>query len=195
MTGDNDNVFARWSRRKQAVEAAERAPSVDPETGPEPETDVAPDEELPDPDTLEEGDDFSVFMKANVPDALRRRALRRLWRLNPAFANLDGLVDYGEDFTDAAMVPDVLATAYKVGRGLLQDPTDAEDVPAEQDAPAEDEEQIVAENAVADPPDSLTSAAPHVPAEVSETQGTQVDVELAEDSPVFRPKRMVFRTG
>lgn len=31
---------------------------------------------LPDPDTLVQGDDFSVFMAKAVPDRIRRRALR-----------------------------------------------------------------------------------------------------------------------
>lgn len=34
-------------------------------------------------------------------------------------ANVDGLVDYGEDFTDAAMVVENLQTAYQVGKGML----------------------------------------------------------------------------
>ena len=37
------------------------------------------------------GDDFSGFMARNVPDHLRRRALRKLWVSNPVLANLDGL--------------------------------------------------------------------------------------------------------
>jgi hypothetical protein len=39
--------------------------------------------------------------------------------LNPVLANVDGLVDYGQDFTDNAMVVEGLQTAYQVGKGML----------------------------------------------------------------------------
>jgi hypothetical protein len=66
------------------------------------------------------GDDFSAFMSKTVPDRLRRRALRRLWLANPALANLDGLLDYGEDFTDSATVIENMQTAYQVGKGMTE---------------------------------------------------------------------------
>ena len=55
-------------------------------------------------DELEYDSDFTVFMNDKVPEKLRRMALRKLWRSNPILANLDGLNDYDEDFTDAATV-------------------------------------------------------------------------------------------
>ena len=76
--------------------------------------------DLPDPDTMTQGDDFSVFMAKAVPDQIRRRALRTLWRSNPVLANVDMLVDYGEDFTDAAMAVENIQTAYQVGKGMLK---------------------------------------------------------------------------
>ncbi len=72
---------------------------------------------LPDPDTMKSGDNFSAFMNEAVPDRLRHRALRVLWGSNPVLANLDELVDYGEDFTDAATVIENMQTVYKVGKG------------------------------------------------------------------------------
>ncbi len=74
---------------------------------------------LKDPDEMQAGDDFAAFLKAAVPDRLRRRALRRLWLSNPVLANLDSLVDYGEDYTDAATVVENLQTAIQLGRGAL----------------------------------------------------------------------------
>jgi hypothetical protein len=59
-------------------------------------------------------------MSKAVPDRLRRRALRRLWLANPALANLDGLLDYGEDFTDSATVIENMQTAYQVGKGMTE---------------------------------------------------------------------------
>lgn len=75
---------------------------------------------LPDPESLTEGDDFSGFMAKAVPERLRRRALRQLWGSNPVLANVDGLVDYGEDFTDSAMVIEGMQSAYQVGKGMLK---------------------------------------------------------------------------
>lgn len=53
---------------------------------------------------LEYESDFTVFMQDKVPEAVRRMALRKLWRSNPILANIDGLNDYDEDFTDATAV-------------------------------------------------------------------------------------------
>ncbi|MEK9735226.1 MAG: DUF3306 domain-containing protein [Paracoccaceae bacterium] len=74
---------------------------------------------LPDPDTLTADDNVAGFMAKSVPERLRRRALRRFWRLNPILANVDGLVDYGENYTDAATVVENLKSTYQVGKGML----------------------------------------------------------------------------
>ena len=54
-------------------------------------------------ESLEPGYDFSRFIKDDVPDMLRRRGLRQLWRSNSVLANLDGMNEYDEDYTDAAV--------------------------------------------------------------------------------------------
>ncbi|KIC42457.1 hypothetical protein RA27_03570 [Ruegeria sp. ANG-R] len=118
-----------WSRRKAAVQAeaeAERATVEEKalaaqhaELDEKTDAELLAEFNLPDPDQLQEGDDISGFMAKAVPDRLRRRALRRLWRLNPVLANVDGLVDYGEDYTDAACVIENIQTAYQVGKGML----------------------------------------------------------------------------
>lgn len=120
----DDDFLSRWSRRKQE---AREAPEPEPESPPsEPETpDERTDEEiledlgLPDPDSLGPGSDFRAFMAAAVPDRIRRRALRKLWLSNPALANLDELVDYGQDFTDSATVVANIQSAYQAGRGYF----------------------------------------------------------------------------
>jgi hypothetical protein len=111
-----------WTRRKAQVaeeaqiDAAPEIETVDPELS---DAEVLAAFDLPDPDLLVAGDDIKGFMAKAVPDHLRRRALRKLWRLNPVLANVDGLVDYGQDFTDNAMVVEGLQTAYQVGKGML----------------------------------------------------------------------------
>lgn len=153
MTASPSNF---WSRRRAAVEAEEAAIAAR-EAAEEAKREAAelarsqeekPDEVilaelgLRDPDEMGLGDDFSAFMQRAVPERLRRRALRRLWRSNPVLANLDGLVDFGEDYTDAATVVPDLKTSYQVGKGLMQhvlamaEPAEAPAVPATPAAPA-----------------------------------------------------------
>ena len=116
-----------WSRRKagveaevQAEEAAVEARAIEAEQAEKTDDEILADLGLPDPETLEPGDDFSGFMAKAVPDRLRRLALRKLWLTNPLLANVDGLVDYGEDFTDAACVIKNMKTAYQVGKGMTE---------------------------------------------------------------------------
>lgn len=114
-----------WSRRKARVTAEARATdrqaqAVAPDDhANKTDAELCADLDLPDPDTLKPGDDVRAFMEKAVPERLRRRALRQLWRTNPTLANLDGLVDYGEDFTDSACVIEGMQTAYQVGKGML----------------------------------------------------------------------------
>lgn len=142
---DRETTFlSRWSRRKRdprsgdetAEETAEETVELADPTNPadtipedtiEDGDDAAGDPEvvakLPDIESLDETSDFAPFMAKGVPEILRRRALRKLWRLNPLFANLDGLNDYDEDFTDAANVLSEIKTIYKVGKGMISEET------------------------------------------------------------------------
>ncbi len=119
-----------WSRRKAGVEAEARA-EVQADQAALEASELALQEEksdeellveleLPDPDTLQPGDNIAGFMVKAVPERLRRRALRQLWRINPVLANVDGLVDYGQDFSDSALAVENLQTAYQVGKGMLK---------------------------------------------------------------------------
>lgn len=128
MTKKTGNDF--WSRRKAAVREAEQREEAEREEQVVLEKSASLEEmtdeeiyeelELPNPDELEDGDDFKPFLRSVVPERLRRRALRRLWTLNPTLANVDGLVEYGEDFTDAATVFEGIKTTYQVGKGMLK---------------------------------------------------------------------------
>lgn len=119
-----------WSRRRAGVEA-----EADAEARIEQAHEIAAREEaladrsdeeilaeldLPDPESLGEGDDFKVFLTDQIPARIKTRALRHLWRANPVLACVDGLVDYGEDFTDAATVIEGMQTAYQVGKGMTK---------------------------------------------------------------------------
>jgi hypothetical protein len=119
-----------WSRRKAKVEAEAEAEerkveenqvrATQAELEEKTDAEVLAELGLPDPDSLEPGQDIAGFMHKAVPERLRQRALRRLWKLNPVLANLDGLNDYDGDFTNAATDAPGVATAYKVGKGLMK---------------------------------------------------------------------------
>ena len=137
-----------WSRRRAAVRAEARAEEeaqaetilADEHAALEEKSDdeILAALDLPDPEDLEKGDDFSVFMAKAVPDRIRRRALRTLWKSNPVLANVDQLVDYGEDFTDGATVIENLQTAYQVGKGMLKHVEEMARQAAQEDAPDEE---------------------------------------------------------
>lgn len=136
---------------------------------------------LPDPDALKMGDDFKAFMSKAVPEHLRKRALRKLWRSNPVLACVDGLNDYDDDYLTGSTNQGVIKTGYKVGKGMRshlleierQKDLSAEDTPAPEvdleDIAVKDveieEQEITIENATemsaveADPAD-ITPPAP-----------------------------------
>ncbi len=151
--------------------------------------------ELPDPDTLEHGDDFSVFMAKAVPDRIRRRALRTLWLSNPVLANVDQLVDYGEDFTDSATVVENLQTAYQVGKGMLKHVEEM----ARQAAAADDdvEQDLAHETDLADVAfvdDSADEALDDEPLEAEDDRAEALEQDAEDEAVVVAtPRRMKFR--
>ncbi|MEL7176185.1 MAG: DUF3306 domain-containing protein [Pseudomonadota bacterium] len=144
-----------WSARRQAVEAEAQAEEAAKVAAVEAEEARALEEksddeilaelELPAPESLKAGDDFTKFMAKAVPDRIRRRALRVLWRSNPVLANVDMLVDYGEDFTDGANVIENMQTAYQVGKGMMKHVEEMARQAAEKDAPAVEEDDVTPE--------------------------------------------------
>ena len=168
MADTGDGFLARWSRRKREERPGEDA---DDRTGAPPEAageDAASQaerereivESLPDIETMDDSSDFSVFLQDGVPEALKRRALRKLWRLNPVLANLDGLNDYDEDFTDAATVVENLKTLYKVGKGMVPDEEEEPRAPAGDEVAAESPETPETPAPKAEPVQTASAPAP-----------------------------------
>jgi hypothetical protein len=197
-----------WSRRKARVAAEEAAEARAKEASEAAEHDAASaqksDEELleeldlPDPDSLQPGDDVRGFMAQAVPDRLRRRALRKLWLTNPALANLDGLIDYGEDFTDGATVIENLQTTYQVGRGMVRHVeemarSEAQDPEPESDPGGRaDDGEKVADTAEVTEPDAVV-----YPAAAETTEGVAPAAAFADQGDVgpadgFPRRRMRF---
>ena len=119
-----------WARRKAAVAAEAEAEvraeeqavlaEAHAELEEKSDADILAELDLPNPEEMQQGDDFSVFLSKAVPERIRRKALRKLWLTNPVLANVDELVDYGEDFTDSAMAVEAIQTTYQVGKGMLE---------------------------------------------------------------------------
>ena len=164
---DGEGFVARWSRRKieekepsketkiEVSKLEEGAPLDTKSTqdvGEEGETNV---DDLPDIKTLNESSDYTPFMKDGVPEKLKRLALRKLWKSNPAFGFIDGLDDYDEDYSAIGIVAQEIFTNYKPGKGMI-DPDETEEeideaVKAEDEVEPEEEardlDQIEAEEA------------------------------------------------
>lgn len=108
----DERFLARWARRKAAVDsadgesagadsaAAHELPAVAGDASLSAGETSAPaltDADMPPLDSLDEGSDFSGFLSPGVSEALRRRALRKLFAC-AVFNNRDGLDDYDDDF-------------------------------------------------------------------------------------------------
>lgn len=143
MTNDPSNdaqdtaFLSRWSKRKASVkksdpdssEVAENQEKADPQASDilaETEEEQALSDEglceryeLPHPDECETPEQLDSFFSKPLPDRLKQLAMRRLWRINPLFKFADEMVEYGENYTDAATVIPDMQTAYKVGKGYL----------------------------------------------------------------------------
>ncbi|MEX0287263.1 MAG: DUF3306 domain-containing protein [Paracoccaceae bacterium] len=192
-----------WSKRRAAVVAEERAEQAAIDAAEVAEVEAAleerSDEEilaernLPDPDTLETPEDIRAFMSEALPQRLKTRALRRLWRLNPVLANLDGLVDYGEDFTDSAMVIENMQTAYQVGKGMLKHIEALAEAEAAKQAAAEDatDEEPEVED---EPAMDASEEEPEIAVVAEAYTAPQADDPYDDPEPEYtpRPRRMTF---
>lgn len=137
---DAHSFLERWSRKKRGLEADQPEPTSDErsaehaQNGPAEESDAVETasgetgEALKDFsdfdfEKLDYESDYTQFMDKNVSSADRHKALRKLWVSNPVLANMDGLDDYCEDYTDAAVClpKGLMKTAYQYGRGFLND--------------------------------------------------------------------------
>ena len=155
------SFLSRWSARKNSIAKGE---VVSDEKSIEVQEDLieAEDEdaaltdeellkkyELIDPKEIKDEIGLSQFLEGNVPERLRQMALRRLWHLNPLFGHVCDMVEYGEDYTDAATVIEGMQTAYQVGKGYNTKPLEAEAAEPESVVTAEADDGS-ADNALAE---------------------------------------------
>jgi hypothetical protein len=122
VSDDMRGRLSRWSQRKLAARNGGALPD-DNASAPEqnavapgkPEETEAP--VLPPIESLTAESDYTAFLGKNVPEALKRAALRKLWTSDPVLANLDGLNDYDEDFGLVENIVAATQSSYQVGRG------------------------------------------------------------------------------
>lgn len=153
---------------------------------------------LPDPDNLTADDNVAGFMAKSVPERLRRRALRRFWRLNPILANVDGLVDYGENYTDAATVVENLMSTYQVGKGMLAHVEYLAELAKKKEDEAEQELAEAEENLEEETPNdmSLTASEDEISDQVCHEDQFITPEAVEEDNIAeapLKPRRMRFR--
>jgi len=212
---DETDFASRWSRLKRQAKAEAPEADADLDAAAEGESEAPVEDDrsdaevleelgLPDPDKLEPGDNFSGFMAKTVPARLRNRALRRLWISDPVLANLDELLDYGEDFTDAAALLENVQTAYQVGKGFVdkmtgspeeppEEPVETGEEPGEVSGEDSDEDDVVRA-------DSAAEAAPEAAPEVATEAAPEVALEepgekAAPGGGIPVRKRMQFRVA
>jgi hypothetical protein len=154
--------------------------------------------ELPDPAEIEEEAGLDKFFDGKTPERLRQMALRRLWRINPFFGFVDEMVEYGEDYTDAATVIEGMQTAYQAGKGylnqLIECDKDDESLgvsisPTDQDAQADQElesdveqQKSEAENQIdagAEDPETSDQEAEKIPTGTSHADNTPLERDAA----------------
>jgi hypothetical protein len=139
--GGEERFLDRWSRLKrteQKAPAAQSQPQRTPSTGASPADAAVPDTEaaapeppLPDIDALKPDSDIAAFFRKGVPEELRRRAMRRMWTLDPAIRDFVEMAENQYDFNAPDSIP---------GFGTLDPGTDIAKLVAQatgQDLPAE----------------------------------------------------------
>lgn len=101
---------------------------------------------LPAIEELDADSDYSAFLARGVPEALKRAALRKLWRSNPVFANLDGLNDYDLDYNVVDRVLNLAEAGAKVVKSLTSEETPASRT-ADVQGPSSNEDGATADGA------------------------------------------------
>ncbi len=190
-----------WSRRRAAVRAeaeadvkqaaaevrAEVRADAQASQAGKSDADILRELSLQDPDQMVAGDDFSAFLRDEVPQRLQRRALRALWRSNPVLACVDDLLDYGDDFKAEGMGGAVIRTAYQVGKGMLAHVDEMEKQAAE--ASEASKEVPLQEVADAEPAAEVVETAPvGDPVVASDDTADPAEVPTAQ----ITPRRMRF---
>lgn len=149
----SDSFLSRWSRRKSEAKA-DNSPHPAPPPAEPGEGEQSPPSaqlgegqgggmpELPPVESLTKESDFSAFLAAGVPEDLRRAALSKLWASDPLFTQPEVFDLHMEDY-NAQPLGEVVRTAWKVGKGIVEDLPETASFPedAEKSQPKTNSEQ------------------------------------------------------
>lgn len=169
MSGNDEGFVRRWSRLKQQARE-ERPPEESPP--PDPPATVArdqrasdagdkPDEKpfdpatLPPIESLTKESDYALFMRPEVPEALRQQALRRLWATDPVLSAPDGFDMHTLDYNAVPTFPEGVKTLYRIGQGMF----DEHEAAAESRETADDKQDDAVQAAAAPPGSHAPDAA------------------------------------
>jgi hypothetical protein len=115
----------RWARRKlDAARSKELATSPAPPEAPASAAAApvrAAEPALPAIESLTIDSDFTLFMQPNVDAAVRRAALKQLFR-DPRFNVMDGLDVYIDDYTKADPIPDEMLKQLAHAEAIFNPP-------------------------------------------------------------------------
>ena len=168
--GTREPFLRRWSRLKADSAARPDEGSVPAEVpgsgapgqeenrqGPEDPAELPPgDEDMPPLESLDENSDFSGFMSPRVSAALRKQALRKLFR-SPKFNVISELDDYIDDYRSYPALGDILTSDMKHAAARLLEKQLAADAA---DTAAAGEAGLLADSDTGRPDAGTDSAAP-----------------------------------
>ena len=153
MNDDRESFVARWARRK-AGQPNDQEPLPSGQT-------VAAESDFDGVDfsALDINSDFTRFMRGNVPNSIRNRALQMLWASSDLISKPDDLDDFLEDFSEEAMAlpPELAKSAYTVGAGFIGAATKSGEI--EGDAAPANGTSHIAENETETAPENDTEVA------------------------------------
>ena len=125
---DDEGFAGRWSRLKQRARDDKTREAAPPPPAPvegkeegrkEPEEEKKPFDlaELPSVESLTKDSDYSGFMRAEVPEDLRQKALRRLWASDPVLSGPEILDMHNLDYNNVPTFPEGLKSLFRVRPG------------------------------------------------------------------------------
>ena len=112
-----EDFLRRWSRRKHEQAAETEKPKPVEKIG---EAEAKPPAPLPPVEKLTPESDFTGFMQPKVEDALRRAALKKLFR-DPHFNIPDPFEAYSGDWTVGEPIPPEMLATLNQAKTLLFD--------------------------------------------------------------------------
>lgn len=135
----------RWARLKAEAREAKPTTSVPATPAQRPAEETARPfdlSKLPSIDSLTKDSDYSMFMRGEVPDELRRQALRKLWASDPVLAAPDPLDMHNLDYNAVFAVTDAVKAAVRTAKDVADAASAPEHADTQPDASLDSPESI-----------------------------------------------------